>query len=212
MPLFPVALNIAGRRCLVVGGGLVALRKVRNLLECEAQVRVISPEPVAEISAMSEAGTIELWRRAYQDSDLAECFMVFAATSDEKLNRTIFERCQQLNILINSVDDPVNCGFFVPSTMRRGALTISVTTEGKSPLLSRRIREQLEGIFGPEYADYVDILGESRSIVKKVYGEEGVRRRVFESILQIDVMPMLRSGNLKEAKERIRQCIYSWPE
>jgi precorrin-2 dehydrogenase/sirohydrochlorin ferrochelatase len=196
----------------VVGGGPVAGRKIRSLLECEAQVRVIAPDPSADIRAMAEAGTIELWRRAYQDSDLAGYFLVFAATNDEELNRAIFERCQQLDILVNSVDDPVNCGFFVPATMRRGALTISVSTEGKSPLLARRIREQLEEIYGPEYADYIDILGESRAAVKKVYGEEGVRRRVFERILQLDVMPMVRSGNLEEAKERIRQCIYSWPE
>ncbi|MGE5418368.1 MAG: bifunctional precorrin-2 dehydrogenase/sirohydrochlorin ferrochelatase [Acidobacteriota bacterium] len=210
--MFSVFLNLESRNTLVIGGGTVASRKVNNLLECGAVVRIVSPYPCEEIKALHKAGKITLEERNFEDSDIEGCWLVFAATNDEHVNRHIYELCQKSRILVNVVDDPDNCNFIVPSNLRRGSLTVSVSTEGKSPLLARKLRLMLEDVIGPEYEDYVDLLGEARQEVKDRFAEEQVRRKIFEAILDLDVLPLVKIGKKQEAKERILQCIYSWVE
>lgn len=210
--MFPISLNLEGQTCLVVGGGEVALRKVHGLLECGAVVRVVSPEVRPEILSLQAEGLVELQVRAFKKEDVEGCALVFAATNDAQINKEVYEACRDRRILVNVVDDPEHCLFIVPSTLRRGHLTISVCTEGCSPLLARRIRLQLEELFGAEYGMYVELLGMARSLVKELVKEEGRRRKIFEAIADIDVLGMIKQGKIDEAKERIRQCIYSWQE
>lgn len=210
--MFPILLDLRNQKCLVVGGGNVAVRKVLNLLECGADLKVVSLLPDQKLVELAAHKAILLEERAFRASDVNGCFLVFAATNDEEVNQMVFEICEQERILVNVVDEPERCRFFVPSTLRRGSLTVSVSTEGKSPLLARKMRENLENNIGFEYEVYTDLLGEARKIVKQRFAEESVRKGLFEELQKIDVLPLLKQGKENEAKERILQCIYSWQE
>jgi precorrin-2 dehydrogenase/sirohydrochlorin ferrochelatase len=203
---------VGGSSCLVVGGGTVALRKVKNLLQCGAIIDVVSPAFCEELTTMGKEGLVTLILRHFEDHDIKGRMLVFAATSDEAVNRRIYELCRKNNILVNTVDDPEKCNFLVPATLRRGALTIAVNTEGKSPLLARRIREEMEDRYGSEYADYLELLGEARAVVKSTIDQESTRKQLFEKILDLPVLSLLQQGKKEEAKGRILQCIYSWPD
>ncbi|NLV17066.1 MAG: bifunctional precorrin-2 dehydrogenase/sirohydrochlorin ferrochelatase [Syntrophomonadaceae bacterium] len=210
--MYPISVDLVGRRCLVVGGGKVGLRKVETLLQCGAVIDLISPGVVSELKELADQGKINWKCHDFDGSDLRGYMMVFACTDNESTNQMVFEMCKEANILVNTVDDPQKCNFFVPATVRRGALTIAISTEGNSPLLARRIREQLERQYGNEYVDYLEILGEARVLVKKMIPDEDLRRELFHRILAVDVIPLLEQGRKTEAKERVLQCIYSWPD
>ena len=210
--MLTITVCLEGCSCLVVGGGTVALRKVQNLLQCGAIIDVVSPSFCAEIDKMGHEGLVTLIPRCFEDPDIKGRMLVFAATSDEAANQRIYELCRASNILVNTVDDPEKCSFLVPATMRRGALTIAVNTEGKSPLLARRIREDMEDRYGREYADYLELLGEARVMVKNTVEQESIRRLIFERILDLPVLSLLQQGKKEEAKGRVLQCIYSWPD
>lgn len=210
--MFPILLDLRNQKCLVVGGGNVAVRKVLNLLECGADLKVVSLLPDQKLVELAARKTILLEERAFRASDVNGCFLVFAATNDEEVNQLVFEICEKESILVNVVDEPERCRFFVPSTLRRGSLTVSVSTEGKSPLLARKMRENLENNIGFEYEVYTDLLGEARKMVKLRFANESVRKGLFEEIQKIDVLPLIKQGKKNEAKERILQCIYSWQE
>ncbi len=210
--MYPVMINLQGRNCLVVGGGAVGTRKTMSLLECGAMVDLVSPIATSELENMAVIGSINWKKRRFLPSDIADHILVFACTDDADTNNMIFRVCEANNILINAVDDPPNCNFIVPSTLRRGALVITVSTEGSSPLLARQIREDLEQQFSAHYGDYLDLLKESRSLVKSLVSGEDSRRALFKRILELDVLSLLEQGNKEEAKGRIMRCIYSWPD
>lgn len=210
--MFPISLDLEGRPCLVVGGGAVALRKVKNLLECGARVRVVALNCTEEMKNLHREGKIALEERAFNDKDVQGQWLVFAATNDAELNRRIHSLCESKGILVNVVDSPENCNFFVPATVQRGALQIAVSTGGKSPLLARIIKEKLNKELPFEYEDYVELLGEARLIVKERFADETIRRRIFEELISLDLMPLLQSGRKEEAREQILACISCWQD
>ncbi len=143
---YPVMLNLSGRRTVVVGGGEVACRKVIDLLEAGAIVTVISPEVHAGIEEIAREGEgrLSIVRRKYEPGDLNGASLVFSATDDSAVNRDVFREAEQLNLFINAVDDPENCSFIVPSSIRRGDLIVAVSTSGASPSLAAKIRKDIE--------------------------------------------------------------------
>jgi len=197
---YPVNLRLEGRKCLVVGGGKVAERKVVNLLSYGAKVTVISPRITSKLAGQEG---IELWLRSYQSKDVEGFFLVICATDDDAVNLQVASECMERNILVNVVDDPPKCTFLVPSVLRRGDLTISVSTGGKSPLLARKIRQSLEGLFGPEYAEYLEVLGEVRNRVIKNIPDINERKRMFTELIESDILEFIRLGNQEKVKERI---------
>src|SRR3990172_3679737 len=148
MKLYPVMLNITGKKVLVIGGGDVAARKVRDLVECGAMVTVVAPSVEASITELKNSypENIDIVQRAYMKGDLVGALMVFSATDDDRVNRIVHHDAGELNIFINAVDDPPNCTFFVPSWFERGGLVISVSTGGVSPSMAARIRRDIEKI------------------------------------------------------------------
>ncbi|MEG3070801.1 MAG: bifunctional precorrin-2 dehydrogenase/sirohydrochlorin ferrochelatase [Candidatus Syntrophopropionicum ammoniitolerans] len=146
---YMISLDLNNRKCLVVGGGKVAERKVRSLLECGAQVYVVSPEIIPSLLSMAAEGSLIYRRGSYKTSDLEDMFLVFGVTGKEEINKQIASDCASRNLIVNIVDDPAKCNFYVPAIVRRGALAIAISTCGKSPLLARRIREELELVYGP---------------------------------------------------------------
>jgi len=180
---YPVYLSIRARKCLVIGGGKVAERKVKSLLGCRADVWVVSPSLTEGLTELTEANQIHYLPREYSLEDLEGCFLVISATDDEDTNRKVADDCLACNIPVNVVDEPDKCSFIVPSVMRRGDLCIAVSTGGKSPLLARKIRERLEELFGPEYAEYLELMGVLRKkIIREVHDKES-RRKIFECLV-----------------------------
>ncbi|NWF93038.1 MAG: bifunctional precorrin-2 dehydrogenase/sirohydrochlorin ferrochelatase, partial [Syntrophaceae bacterium] len=160
---YPVFLNIRGKRCAVIGGGKVALRKVKRLLECGADVTVISPRPRLEITGLFAKRAIRLIQREYKLQDLEKAAIVIACTDDKKLNRKVAGEAKKRKLLVNVADDPESSDFIIPSSFRRGGLTVAVSTSGVSPALARKIRTKLQKSFGEEYASLLSLVGEVRS-------------------------------------------------
>lgn len=205
--LFPIYLDLSGKNCLIIGGGQVAERKVENLLDYEVNVIVVSPEAEEPIKQWAQEGII-VWRaREFEEADLEEVYMVFVATNDGLVNQTAVELCRQKGILANAVDDPPNCDFFIPSIIRRNSLVLAISTEGKSPLFARRLREELEDLITPVYGEFVDILGEIRSHIKDIVPDIELRKKIFQSLVDSDILDLLKAGEKERARERIKQCM-----
>ncbi len=205
--VYPIGLNLSGRPCLVVGGGEVALRKVEGLLAVGARLRVISPGLHPELAGMAREGRIQWEARPYRSGDLAGHFLIVAATDDQDVNEAVFREGESRGQLVNVVDDPPRCNFILPAVVRRGSLCLAVFTGGKSPMLSRRIREQLEGQFGPEYGDLIDLLGVARSAVLERVGDIKLRTEIFRRLVYSDLLEVLVRDGRPAAEARISQTI-----
>lgn len=210
-PYYPIFLNIRGKRCVVVGGGLVALRKVKALLEHEASVKVISPELCPELSQLAKSRAIQVLQKNYNGGDLQGAFIAIAATDDGEINNKVAEEARAKGVLVNVVDDSEHSDFIVPSQLRRGDITIAVSTAGKSPALARKIRTRLEKDFGTEYASLALLVDEVRSELKR----QGIKINGYswQEAIDLDVLiELLRTGQDEKAKatllanlERLRQ-------
>jgi len=196
---YPIFLKISRKKCVVVGGGRVALRKVRALLEYGAGVEVISPDPCLELVGLAERGQIRILHRHYQPGDLRKAFVAIAATDNSALNQQVIKEARGKAVLVNVIDEPENSDFIVPSYVRRGSMTIAVSTAGRSPALARKIRTRLEKEFGNEYASLVRLIGEVRAEVRrqgiKVTGDD------WQEALDLDLMiDLLKRGDDQKTK------------
>jgi len=180
--LFPLFLKLEGRRCLVVGAGSIAESKIRGLLESGADVRVVAPEAKAAVREWTHAGQIRWDARPFQPSDLDGAFLVIAATSLSSLNAIVFREARERGVLCNAVDDPENCDFYYPAVVRRGHLQIAISTAGHSPALAQHLREQLEAQFVPEYAAWIEELGQARRELFSRDMDPEARRRLLHEL------------------------------
>ena len=162
MGYYPLFVDLAGRACLVVGGGDIAEGKVQALLDAGANFNVVSPTLLASLAEAARAGALEHRQRAYRDGDLAGFALAFAATGEPTVNAAVAREGRRSGVWVNAVDDPAHCDFIVPAVLRRGALTVAVSTGGVSPALARAVREELEQHLGADYAALVDVAGEVR--------------------------------------------------
>jgi precorrin-2 dehydrogenase / sirohydrochlorin ferrochelatase len=169
MKLYPVMINIEGKKAVVIGGGTVALRKVKDLLESGATVKVIAPAIHGEIADLADSypGKIDIFRREYRTGDCEGALIVFSATDDETVNRAVYAEASAENILINAVDDPPNCSFFMPSWFNRNGLIVSVSTSGISPSMSARIRRDIERSIPGSVDDALAALQQARIIIRE---------------------------------------------
>ena len=159
MRYYPIFLDIQKRNCLVVGGGAVATRKAVTLLDCGAQVIVVSPEVTEKLQRLADDGLLTRHNKTYETGDLEDMFFVIGATNDAVLNRKIFHDAERLGKLCNIADQPDICNFILPSIINRGDLTIAVSTSGKSPAFAKKLRKDLEKQFGEEYAEFLTLMG-----------------------------------------------------
>ncbi len=199
-PYYPILLNIQGRKCLVVGGGPVALRKVKALLEHGANVEIVSPTFCPELNQLATDGAIRAIQRDYKSEDLQHTFIAIAATDDAKTNERVAAEARRRGILVNLVDDPKNSDFIVPSYLKRGDVIIAVSTSGRSPALARKIRSELENDFKAEYEQLAVVADEVRSELK----QQGitVSSDAWQEVLSLNsLMELLRQGKNQEAKE-----------
>ena len=161
-PYYPILMNIREQACLVIGGGRVAFRKIKSLLQAGAHVTVISPEAVSEVIKMAENGSITFQPRSYQSGDMAGFRLVFAATDNRAVNEACRNEAEERGILLNVVDVPDLCNFIMPAVHRQGDLMLMASSQGSSPMMAKRIRREFQERYGPEYAVVTSIMGEFR--------------------------------------------------
>lgn len=176
MNLFPMFLKLAGRSCLVVGGGAIGEGKIAGLLDAGAKLTVVAPEVTEKVKAWASAAKITWVARSFCPADLEGAFLVVAATSRVEVNDLVFREARQWGILCNVVDDPERCDFYYPAVLRRGRLQIAISTEGASPALARRLRQELEQQFSAYYGAWLEELAETRHRLINTL-DAGQRRR-----------------------------------
>jgi len=208
---FPVFLNVWRKKCVVVGGGQVAFRKVRMLLDCGASVTVIGSVLHPGLSELADKKSIQVIRRNYKPGDLKGASVVIAATDTQQTNRKVAEEAGRVGALVNVVDDPEPSDFIVPSLLRRGNLSIAISTGGMSPALARKIRTRLEESFGKEYASVVSLVEETRSAMRrkgmKIHAER------WQDALDLDLLArLLRKGQKEKAKAALMRKLKSATE
>jgi precorrin-2 dehydrogenase/sirohydrochlorin ferrochelatase len=173
---YPLMVSLAGKQCIVIGGGSVAERKVRGLLEAGAdRVVVVSPLATAGLKRLAEDGSITLKLREYQEEDVTGAFLVFAATDERETNRSVSEAAARFGALVNAADEAAGGDFITPSVVRRGDLLLTVSTGGASPALAARIKRSLADSFSEEYGHLVERLGQLRE--RMLACEPDVKRR-----------------------------------
>lgn len=173
-PLYPAMLIISGRLCVVVGGGPVAERKAMGLVRAGAKVKLVSPDVTRRLASAAKSGKLTHLARRFRPSDLKDSFITVAATDDAALNGRIAAAAP---MLVNVADNPALGNFMLPSTIRRGDLTIAISTSGASPAAARAIRQELEGRFGPAVADFLRDLAAIRRRAMREIDDPAERRR-----------------------------------
>jgi precorrin-2 dehydrogenase / sirohydrochlorin ferrochelatase len=180
---YPVFVNLQGKRCLVVGGGEVATRKVHGLLEAEARVVVVSPQLSKPLADLTMHGVIEYQPRPFHTGDVLDCALVIGATDQPEVNMAVYEAAQEHHVWVNIVDTPDACDFIAPAIVRRGALQIAISTGGQSPTLAKRIRMQLEELYGSEYTRLLETLGRERQRIRQLIRDPELRKAYYERLV-----------------------------
>ncbi len=200
---YPMMMDIRDRRCLVVGGGAVALRKVLGLLGAGAKVVVVSPELHPELQVLKAQGKIEHRPRSYRPEDLDATVVGFAATNTPAVNTAVCQEARRRGIPVNSATRPEEGTFTVPSVIHRGDLAIAISTGGISPALAQSLRQELETHIGEEYAELLHLLEVVRPQVLRAIPTQEERQSLFERMVHSDLLTLLRRGEREAAQERI---------
>lgn len=206
---YPAFINIQDKKCVVVGGGEVALRRVRTLLQCGGRVTVVSPAIHPELVSLAEDGMIHLTNREYEPQDVEGAAIVIAATDAKEINCKVAREARKMGAFVNVVDDPEESDFIVPSHLKRGGLTIAVSTSGKSPALARKIRTKLEMDFGEEYDVLVSLVEEIRAELKRQ--GRSFPPETWQKALDLNLLAdLLRRGNREKAKAVLHERLKSF--
>lgn len=180
MAFFPFFIDLAGKKILIIGGGRVALRKAEKLLPFGADITAVSP---VFCEGFPAPGIVSLYCREFRDSDIDGAFAVIAATDDKALNSHIYELCTQRNILVNTVDDPENCGFYFPAMVQSGNVTCGISTGGESPIFARYAKEKVAGALDGKTLAAGEILARYRPMIKRRFDTEEKRKSAAEKLL-----------------------------
>ena len=206
---YPVFLTVEGRRCVVIGGGVIAERKVEGLLDAGAEVTVVAPESTAGVRALAESGAVTLVERAYAPGDLAGAFIAIAATDDSDVNEAVSREATERNVPLNVVDVTHLCTFIAPSIVRRGPVTLAVSTGGLAPALARKLRESLEANDALAYADLAEMVGRVRADLR--VRSVTVDPEGWHASLNAEVLDLYRNGERERAEARLAELLESWP-
>ena len=196
---YPLMLDVRGRQAIVIGGDRVAAEKAAALAASGAYVSVLSQEFCAELLAQAKQKQVTLRRKAYEPGDLAGAFVVIVATNDLQLIQAVWAETQERGQPVNIVDVPEYCSFILPSVLRRGQLTIAVSTEGTNPGLAKRIRQSLEELFPPAYGTYIQLAALARAYLRENGVSYDRRDDFFRDFFTSDVLPQLAKGNTAQA-------------
>jgi len=204
---YPVNLLVAGRRCVVVGAGRVAARKVAGLLDAGAGVHVVAPDLGAEILDWREAGRLTVDERRFRPTDLDGAWLATAATPDPAVNAAVFEAAEARRVFVNAADDPAHCSFTLMSVVRQGDLVVTIGTGGRSPALATYLKDHVASEMGPEWGALLDLLAEEREAARAA----GVSTETLDwrQALDSGILDLVRTGRVAQAKELLRACLSS---
>ncbi|MBP1748705.1 MAG: hypothetical protein H6Q52_1244 [Deltaproteobacteria bacterium] len=191
---YPLFLDITGKECLIIGGGTVAERKATMLLKFNASVRVISPKATKKLIHLADTGRISLTLRKYRSGDHENAAVIFACTDDRDANRLVRENAAMQRIPVNVVDKPEECDFIVPSIIKKGDVTIAISTSGRAPMASKKIRQAIEKTITGDCVGYIRIMGAIRHYLLKTVPEKKVRRDIMKFVGSMDMDEIVRIG------------------
>ncbi len=198
---YPIFADLNGRRCIVIGGGMVAQRKVTTLLDHGADISVISPEVTKRIAAYAKTGRIRHVTRKFRPGDLRGAWLVYAATDDSALNKRVSETAKRLRIFANIVDQTPLCTFIAPALFKQGSLTVAVSTAGASPSLAKKIRTDIRRLLGREYVPMLRLLTALRGVAKRRLPHYGDRKVYFDELVRGRVFGLVRAGKTSKARK-----------
>jgi len=188
----PISVSLKDRPCLVVGGGLVALRKVESLLEYDTAITVVAPEAHEKLEYHAKRGQVSLERREYQSPEAARYGLVISATDDAALNKRVHEDASETGALVNVVDDPPHCDFIFPAVLRRDCLTAAISTDGKAPFISGHLRVVLENIFPQHWGRLMRLAASFRNRVRDRWADHPEKKNAcYAEFLDADWKSML---------------------
>lgn len=203
MPHYPIVLDLSGRLAVVLGDGAawtLTAEKIQGLLAAGARVRGIAPVSAPDLA--SSGGGLEWLARPYRPGDLAGAFLAVVTAGDAALRRAAFAEAEAAGILINTVDDVARCNFLAPAVVRRGDLTVAISTGGKAPALAVRLRQRLETELGDEHARFLDWAGQARPALAAREPDFATRRRLWYDLVDSEVLDLLRRGDIAAARAR----------
>ncbi|MBI4681820.1 MAG: bifunctional precorrin-2 dehydrogenase/sirohydrochlorin ferrochelatase [Nitrospirae bacterium] len=200
MKYYPVFLDLKDKKAVIIGGGKVAERKVRLLITTGASIKLISPDITTNLRKLAEKGLLKHIKRNYRDGDLNNAFIVIAATSSAALNMRI---AREAGLLVNVIDAPSEGNYIVPSVIKRGPLTIAISTEGASPAVSKAIRKEIEGLYGKEFALYLKFAETIRKQAMKKIIDSRVREKFLQSLASEDIFKSLRERGFSGLSQKI---------
>jgi siroheme synthase-like protein len=192
---------------VVIGGGKIAEGKVEGLLAAQAKVTVISPDLTSYLHALVEDRRITYLARTYQPGDLTGAFLVICATDQAKINHQVWQEASANRQLVNVVDDTPRCNFIAPSILRRGDLTIAISTSGKAPALAVRLKERLQHELGPEYERFLELAGELREPLARHIPDFETRKALWYELVDSEILDLLAQGDEAGAREIISQIV-----
>ena len=204
---YPVYIQLRDQPCVVIGGGKIAEGKVDGLLASEAKVTVISPELTARLHDLAEQKQITYIRRIYQPGDLDGAFMVICATDQSEINHQVWQEATANHQLVNVVDDTPRCNFIAPSILRKGDLTIAISTSGKAPALAVRLKERLQHEIGPEYEKFLELAGELREPLARNIPDFETRKALWYELVDSEILDVLARGDETSAREIISRVV-----
>jgi siroheme synthase-like protein len=205
MGYYPVLLDLAGRRCVMIGGGVIAERRVDGLVTAGARVTVISPRLTPALAALAAQGRIEHEPRGYRVGDLAGADLAFVATDAGEVNAAVAREARERRIWVNAADDPARCTFILPALVRRGDLTVAVATGGSSPALARAIREELEAYLTDDYTTLAAIAAEARREIRA--SGRPVTAEAWRRALGPEVRRLIAERGREDAKHRLLELL-----
>ncbi len=204
--LLPVALDVSGRACLIVGGGAVAARKAASLVECHATVTIIAPELCEALASLIEKRACKYLQRAFAAGDTSDFDLVFACTDARSVNAKIAREAKLNGAWCNLADDSAESDFHGAATIRRGEICIGISSSGGSPALSRHLKAEIEGVIGAEYAHLLRWMSEQRAEMKML-GEQKQRAELWRAILESDILSLLKAGEVESARAEFEKMV-----
>jgi precorrin-2 dehydrogenase/sirohydrochlorin ferrochelatase len=204
---YPVYIQLRAQPCVVIGGGKIAEGKVDGLLAAQAKVIVIAPELTSRLRHLAEQQQITYIARKYQPGDLIGAFMVICATDQTEINHQVWQEATANHQLVNVVDDTPRCNFIAPSILRKGDLTIAISTSGKAPALAVRLKERLQREIGPEYERFLELAGELREPLAQHVPDFETRKALWYELVDSEILAALARGDESSARDIISQVV-----
>lgn len=203
----PLLVDMTGRLCVVVGGGAIGGRRARTLADAGADVRVVDPSPSATVEDLARAGRARVERRPYSTGDLDGAVLVVVATGNPKVDAEVRHDARAAGVLSNVASDAEECEVVFPSVIRRGAVSVALTTGGASPAVASRLRDVVGDAVGPEWGELVALLGDLRPELRRRYPDSDERRRAVDRLMDSRVMELLAGDDRAGARALARETL-----